>query len=159
MRINLNNVNQMEKNMTIEVSSNEQKLNISDVHEMLSNVFWSPGITENEILKGIKNSALVVGAYVEGGKQVGFLKVVSDKVRFAYINDVVVHEDYRRQGLGQKMVNFALSHAELKDVYQWLLITMDAHGVYRKCGFELLKNHENWMTIIKSRPDRANFAG
>ena len=145
--------------MTIEVSSDVQKLNIGDIHEMLSNVFWSPGITKNEILKGIRNSALVVGAYVEGGKQVGFLRVVSDKVRFAYINDVVVHEDYRRHGLGQKMVNFALSHTELKDVYQWLLVTTDAHGVYGKCGFELLKNHENWMTIIKPRPDRANFAG
>ena len=145
--------------MIVEISSNKKNLRINDIHKMLSKVFWSPNITENEILKGITNSALVVGAYNERGKQIGFLRVVSDKVRFAYILDVVVHEDYRRQGIGQKMVKFTLSHPELKDVYQWLLVTMDAHGVYEKCGFELLKNPEKWMSIITPRPDRANFMG
>ena len=145
--------------MIVEISSNKEDLRIDDIHKMLSKVFWSPNITENEILKGITNSALVVGAYNERGKQIGFLRVVSDKVRFAYILDVVVHEDYRRQGIGQKMVKFTLSHPELKDVYQWLLVTMDAHGVYEKCGFELLKNPEKWMSIITPRPDRANFMG
>jgi ribosomal protein S18 acetylase RimI-like enzyme len=145
--------------MIVEISSNKEDLRIDDIHEMLSKVFWSPHITENEIFKGIKNSALVVGAYIESGKQIGFLRVISDKVRFAYLLDVVVHEDYRRQGIGQRMVKFALSHPELKDVYQWLLVTMDAHGVYEKCGFESLKNPEKWMSIIKPRPDRANFIG
>ena len=145
--------------MIVNISSNKEDLRIDDIHNMLSKVFWSPNITENEILKGIKNSALAVGAYTESGQQIGFLRVVSDKVRFAYLLDVVVNEAYRRQGIGQRMVKFALSHPELKDVYQWLLITKDAHGVYEKCGFELLKNPEKWMSIIKPRPDRANFIG
>ncbi len=145
--------------MSVRISSNKDDLCLGDVHKMLSKVFWSPNITENEISKGIKNSALVVGAYVESGKQIGFLRVISDKVRFAYLLDVVVHEDYRRQGIGQRMVKFALSHSELKDVYQWVLITLDAHGVYEKCGFESLKNTEKWMSIIKPRPDRTNFIG
>lgn len=145
--------------MIVEINSNKEDLRIDDVHKMLSKVFWSPNVTENEILKGIKNSALVVGAYAESGQQIGFLRVVSDKVRFAYLLDVVVNENCRRQGTGQRMVKFALSHPELKDVYQWLLITKDAHGVYSKCGFELLKNPEKWMSIIKPRPDRANYNG
>ena len=102
---------------------------------------------------------MVVGAYGEESQQIGFLRVVSDKVRFAYLMDVVVHEDYRRQGIGQRMVNCALAHPDLKDVYQWLLITKDAHGVYEKCGFRLLKNPEKWMSIILPRPERANFIG
>jgi GNAT superfamily N-acetyltransferase len=145
--------------MAIEISSNKEKFHIAEIHEMLSNVFWSPGITENEILKGINNSALAVGAYVEDGRQIGFLRVISDQVRFAYLLDVVVHENFRRQGIGRKMVKFALSHPELKDVYQWLLITQDAHGVYVKCGFEPLKNPEKWMSIIKPRPERTDFIG
>jgi GNAT superfamily N-acetyltransferase len=132
---------------------------MDDIQSMLSKVFWSPNITKNEILKGIRNSALVVGAYTEDGKQVGFLRVVSDKVRFAYILDVVVKEDFRRQGIGQAMVKFTLSHSELKDVYQWLLITKDAHGVYEKCGFEPLRNPEKWMSIRNPRPDRTEFPG
>ena len=75
--------------MAVEISSIQEKLNLSSIHSMLSKVSWSPGITENEILKGINNSALVVGAYIEQGRQIGFLRVVSDKVRFAYFMDVV----------------------------------------------------------------------
>jgi GNAT superfamily N-acetyltransferase len=145
--------------MRIEINSQEKDLRLEDVHAMLTKVYWSPGITGPEIRKGIQNSALVVGAYADSDRQVGFLRVVSDKVRFAYLLDVVVHEDYRRQDIGQKMVKFALTHPELKDVYQWLLITKDAHGVYRKCGFEPLTNPEKWMSIIRPRPDRADFKG
>jgi N-acetylglutamate synthase-like GNAT family acetyltransferase len=143
--------------MQVEIGSNKEDLLIEDIHDMLSKVFWSPDINKAEILKGIRNSALVVGAYAEQRKQIGFLRVISDKVRFAYLLDVVVHEDCRRQGIGQSMVKFALSHPELKDVYQWFLITTDAHGVYEKCGFEPLKNPLKWMSIIKPRPDRAAF--
>ncbi len=145
--------------MSVEISADNENLRIDDIHTMLSKVFWSPNITKAEIAKGIKNSALVVGAYSEGTHQIGFLRVVSDKVRFAYLMDVVVHEEYRRQGIGQGMVNYALSHPELKDVYQWFLITKDAHGVYEKCGFTLLTNPEKWMSIISPRPDRTNFIG
>jgi GNAT superfamily N-acetyltransferase len=145
--------------MTTTISADREALRIDDIQPMLSKVFWSPNITKQEILKGIENSALVVGAYTETGLQIGFLRVVSDKVRFAYLADVVVREDYRRQGIGQAMVKFALSHPELKDVYQWLLLTLDAHGVYQKCGFEPLKNPERWMSIMQPRPDRAEFEG
>ena len=145
--------------MVVKISSDRSDLRMNDIHQMLSKVNWSPNITVNEILKGINNSALVVGAYSDKDNQIGFLRVVSDKVRFAYLLDVVVREDYRRQRIGQRMVNYALSHSELRDVYQWILITKDAHGVYQKCGFELVKNPEKWMSIIKPRPDRPHFSG
>ena len=143
--------------MTVDIRSDRASLRMDDIQNMLSKMFWSPNITKNEILEGISNSALVVGAYAENGKQVGFLRVVSDKVRFAYLPDVVVDEDHRRQGIGQRMVKFAMSHPELKDVYEWLLITKDAHGVYAKCGFKPIRNPEMWMSIINPRPDRANY--
>lgn len=73
--------------------------------------------------------------------------------------DIVVAENYRQQGIEQKMVKFALSHPELKDVYQRLLGRLDAQGVYKKLGFEPLKNPGKWMSIIKPRPDRTAFSG
>ena len=143
--------------MEVVICSGKEKLCIDDIQDMLSKTIWSPGITKKEILKGIDNSALIVGAYNEDGTQIGFMLVVSDKTRFAYLMDVVVNENYRRQGIGTKMLNFALSHPELKDVYQWFLMTADAHGVYEKCGFEPINNPERLMSIIKPRPDRSNY--
>ncbi|MHB8067755.1 MAG: GNAT family N-acetyltransferase [Desulfobaccales bacterium] len=145
--------------MRVDINSERENLRIDDIQHMLAKVFWSPNITKNEILKGIRNSALAVGAYTEDGQQIGFLRVVSDEVRFAYILDVVVREDHRRQGLGQKMVKFALAHPQLQDVYQWVLKTLDAHGVYENCGFQPLQYQERWMSLIKPRPDRSEFPG
>jgi predicted N-acetyltransferase YhbS len=143
----------------IEISSDQVRLRILDIHAMLAKAFWSLGITEQEIGKGIRNSALVVGAYLADKRQVGFLRVVSDKVRFAYLLDVIVTEELRRKGIGQKMIQYAMAHAELKDVYQWLLVTKDAHRVYAKSGFQKLQAPELWMSIIKPRPDRKNYDG
>ena len=142
--------------MEIELSADPHRLRLDDIHAMLSGTYWSTGITKNEIMAGIRNSALVVGAYY-GKRQVGFCRVISDKTRFAYLLDVIVAEDCRRQGIGQAMVRYTVSHPELKNVYQWLLKTGDAHGVYEKCGFLPCDDPSPWMGIMKGRPDRHVF--
>jgi GNAT superfamily N-acetyltransferase len=124
------------------------------VTEMLTQSFWSPGITLDEVKKGAVNSALVVGAFLADDSQIGYARVISDKTRFAYILDVYVDEPYRKQGVGQKMVNYILAHHTLKDVYQWLLITKDAHGVYSKVGFTPVSRPHDWMEIRHTRPIR-----
>lgn len=118
---------------------------------MLAESYWVPGISEDEVVFSAKNSALVVGAY-SGDEMVGYMRVISDKARFAYILDVIVDARYRKQGIGQSMVRYAMSHESMKLVYQWELRTRTAHGVYAKVGFKAVENPENWMTIQKGRP-------
>ena len=130
------------------------KMDFEKVTEMLSNAYWSPKIGFDEVKKGAANSALVIGAFTQDGKQVGYARVISDKTGFAYIADVYVDENFRKKGIGQKMMQYILSHDELKDVYQWLLITGDAHGVYRKVGFEITSRPTAWMEIRKERTKR-----
>ena len=143
--------------MNTGISADPARLRVDDIQAMLSTTYWSPGITKNEIAQGIRNSALVVGAYDESGRQVGFCRVISDKTRFAYLLDVIVAPDCRHHGIGRAMVRFAMSHPDLKAVYQWLLKTSDAHRVYGKCGFEPLVEMEKWMECMKPRPERGEF--
>ena len=131
--------------MNADISADRTRLRMDDIQGMLAKTYWSPGITKNEIACGMRNSALVVGAYDPRGRQVGFCRVISDKTRFAYLLDVVVAEDCRNEGIGQAMVRYAVTHPDLKDVYQWLLKTSDAHGVYGKCGFAPLEDPGRWM--------------
>jgi hypothetical protein len=49
------------------------------------------------------------------------------------------------------MINSILKNDDLKDVYQWLLITSDAHGVYGKSGFKPLSSPDKWMEIRNER--------
>lgn len=128
-------------------------MDFNKVTELLSKEFWTPGIKKEEVLKGAENSALLVGCFIDG-TQISYARAISDKTRFAYILDVVVDEKYRKKGIGQKMINYILKHEDMKDVYQWLLITKDAHGVYQKTGFEVVSRPNDWMEIRKVRPDR-----
>jgi N-acetylglutamate synthase-like GNAT family acetyltransferase len=143
--------------MKTTLSSDPARLRLDDIHGLLAKTYWSPGITKDEIAQGIRHSALVVGAYAEDGRQVGFCRVISDKTRFAYLLDVIVSEDCRHQGIGRSMVRYAVTHPDLRHVYQWLLKTSDAHGVYGKCGFSPVDDPERWMGIMRQRPDRETF--
>jgi GNAT superfamily N-acetyltransferase len=120
---------------------------------MLAESFWAPGISRAEVVQGAENSALVVGAFLDG-RQIGFVRVISDKTRFAYILDAYVAEEYRRKGIGRQMMRHVLAHRELKDVYQWLLRTKDAHGVYGALGFAPVSRPLDWLEICAARPDR-----
>jgi GNAT superfamily N-acetyltransferase len=122
--------------------------------DMLKDAFWCIGIKKKEVLQGAKNSALLVGAFTKDNTQIGYSRVISDKTRFAYILDVIVDEHYRKQGIGRAMIGHILKHPDLKDVYQWLLITKDAHGVYKKAGFNPITRPVDWMEIRHTRPDR-----
>lgn len=130
-----------------------KNMNFIKVTEMLSKAFWSRGIKIDEVKKGASNSALIIGIFYNND-QIGYARVISDKTRFAYILDVYVDENYRKKGIGQLMINNILNNEELKDVYQWLLITKDAHGVYGKSGFKVTERPADWMEIRNQRPKR-----
>jgi len=123
------------------------------VTEMLAKSYWCPGIKLWEVRQSAQNSALVVGAFT-GGMQVGYSRAISDRTRFAYISDVYVDENYRNNGIAQAMIDHILAHGNLKNVYQWLLITKDAHKMYQRLGFSNTARPGDWMEIWGKRPDR-----
>lgn len=141
-----------EKNYIIKDGFNN--MDFERVTELLSKSYWSPGIKIEEVKQGAVNSAIVVGAFNKDGKQIGFARAISDMTRFAYIMDVIVDEQYRRQGIGQALVKHMITHKTLQDVYQWVLITKDAHEVYAKLGFVKTQRPNDWMEIKKERPMR-----
>ncbi|HTY13288.1 MAG TPA: GNAT family N-acetyltransferase [Candidatus Omnitrophota bacterium] len=135
------------------ISDDRKKIDLKKVAGLLTNAYWSKGIKYKEVAKGANNSALIVAAFTGKGQLVAYSRVISDKTRFAYLLDVFVDEAHRRKGIGQGMVRFILNHPSLKKVYQWVLITTDAHGVYQKVGFKPLANPEKWMEIRHPRPE------
>ena len=121
---------------------------------MLTVAYWCEGIEIDEVKKAALNSALVVGAFLPTGTQIGFARVISDKTRFAYVLDVIVDAAYQRKGIGQALMRYILAHPELIDIYQWFLISSTAQDVYRKVGFKELSNPEKWMEIKFDRSSK-----
>ena len=135
------------------VKDGAAEMDFERVRGMLAESYWSPGISRAEVVQGAENSALVVGAFLDG-LQIAYARVISDTTRFAYILDVYVAEEHRRKGVCRTMMRHILTHRALKDVYQWLLITKDAHAVYRALGFAPVSRQTDWMEIRSVRPKR-----
>ncbi len=120
--------------MTIEISSDPDRLNVDLIHRWLSKEsYWAQGRTLEAIRATIANS-ICFGIYLDG-EQVGFARVVSDRVTFAWLADVFIDEAHRGHGYGKSLVAAALAHPELREVRRWLLATRDAHGLYAQYGF------------------------
>lgn len=112
-------------------------------HAMLTESYWSPGISLEKVRRAAANSALVLAVRHEG-QLVGYARVVSDRVRFAYLCDVIVHPDHQGRGLGRALARAAMDHPDFESC-RWLLATRDAQGVYAPLGFAPIEKPENWM--------------
>ena len=44
-----------------------------------------------------------------------------------------------------QLMNEIMNHTQLKNVKTWKLATSDAHGLYKKYGFDSLENPQNLM--------------
>jgi len=133
------------------VRAGPEAMDFDAVTAMLGSAYWSLGIGKEEVERGARNSALVVGAFTEDGRQVGYARAVSDKVRFAYVLDVFVRKEFRNRGAAKLMMKRILEAEELSEVYQWLLITRDAHELYEKLGFSVISRPNDWMEIRRPR--------
>lgn len=134
-----------------EIDDDRSRLDFPRIHAWLSASYWSPGIPLETVRQGAEFATVVLGCYGSEG-QVGYLRVISDRVRFAYIMDVYVAEERRRQGLATALVEAAKAHPLLAGVYQWVLATKDMHPVYAKSGFAPLPEPQRWMQWRKPMP-------
>ncbi|NWQ41608.1 GNAT family N-acetyltransferase [Bacillus sp. EB106-08-02-XG196] len=133
------------------ISTDKQYLDTDVIHHFLSvDSYWAKGITIEKVKKSIEKSSICFGMY-EGdpakgdAKQIGFVRAVTDFVRFAWIMDVFVLPEYRGRGLSKWMVETMVEQSELKDVRKMMLCTFDAHGLYEQYGFQTLDDPEIFM--------------
>jgi GNAT superfamily N-acetyltransferase len=139
---------------SFEIRIGNETMDFGAVTSMLADAYWCKGISREEVEESARNSAIVVGAFTEDGQQVGYARAISDKLRFAYILDVIVLEPYRGKGAAKAMMDRMIHGPEMSRVYQWLLITRDAHKFYEKLGFVVTSRPLDWMEIRKPRPSR-----
>ncbi len=125
------------------ISDDPGRLDIDAICDFLSRAYWADKRSRSTIERSIKHS-LNFGVY-DGEKQIGFARVVTDYAVFAYLCDVVIHEDYRGKSLGKWVMESILAHPELQGLRRWCLVTRDAHGLYNQFGFTELNDPSRWM--------------
>jgi len=137
------------------VSTDPSLLDTDRIHTFLATSYWAEGVAHDIVARSIDNS-IPFGVY-SGTAQVGFARVITDKVTYAYLADVYIEEEYRGRGLSKLLMRAVMSHPECQEMRRWLLGTRDAHGLYRQFGFTELKSPERWME--KAAPGLYNHEG
>ncbi len=131
------------------LSTDKDLLNIDIIHQFLSEEsYWVKGIDRELTEEMVRNSQLCYGVYngdpKNDGTLVGFARVVTDFVRFAWLSDVFILPAYRGKGLSKWLIQTIVDHPRLKGA-RFLLATADAHGLYAQNGFQPLEKPGRFM--------------
>ena len=125
------------------ISTDPARLDINAIADMLTRAYWAKGRTPEVITRYLQHS-LAFGLY-DGTRQIGFARVISDYTTFAYLCDVIIHEEYRGRGLGKWLMETVHNHPDLQGLRRWMLATRDAHGLYQQFGWTRLAEPEYLM--------------
>ena len=117
-----------------ELDDDPARVDVDELHRLLStDAHWAIGRNREVVARLVREASQVVGLYRDG-RLLGFCRVVSDGVSFAYLADVYVLPEYRGRGLGVELVREMVENGPYAD-RSWILHTEDAHGLYAKFRF------------------------
>ena len=130
--------------MEYSISTDKSKLDVAAIHDFLCHQsYWAKGRSLDRVKKSIEHS-ICYGLYDDENNMIGFARVITDYVVFAYLMDLFVFPEYRGKGLGKILVKHIMAEPEF-EVRLWFLGTADAHGLYEKFGFSGLDNPDRFM--------------
>lgn len=136
------------------VSTDPARLDLDVIHGFLARSYWAEGIPRETVARSLAHS-LDFGLYETAGDtwaQVGLARVVSDLSTFAYLGDVFVLEAHRGRGLAKWLMACVMEHPDLQGLRRWVLLTRDAHELYRPFGFTAVGKPERYMEIRAANP-------
>jgi GNAT superfamily N-acetyltransferase len=128
------------------ISTDKSRLDTDAIHEFLSTkAYWCLNIPKDKVETGIEHS-LCFGVY-RNQQQIGFARVISDFAAIAYLGDVYIVEEERGKGLSKWLMETVMTHPDLQGLRRWILLTGDAHGLYRQFGWKELADPARWMEL------------
>ena len=125
--------------MNYSIVDGSNKMNTDEVIRLLRMTYWADKRSAEQIKKSMRNSSCYGVRLDDDKKLVGFARVISDYATTYYLCDVIIDTDYQHKGLGTALVSYIESLPEY-DGLRGILITRDAHDLYRKFGYEVLND-------------------
>ena len=120
-----------------EITDDPRRIDVGVVHAFLSGEsYWRQGISVAEVARSVRMS-LPLSAHLASSSPtlVGFVRVVTDTVTHAWLDDLFVLRAHRRRGIAGALLEAALTHPAVAGAAMQLLLTADAHALYERHGF------------------------
>ena len=114
----------------------------SEILPLYKAVGWSNYYEHPEMLRGAYQNSLCVLAAYEDNTLVGILRAVGDGASILLIQDILVHPQYQRRGIGTMLMCAALERYET--VYQIQLMTDNTEktiAFYKSLGFRPIQEY------------------
>jgi ribosomal protein S18 acetylase RimI-like enzyme len=105
--------------------------------------WWKECYDKSQIKNLIKGSfcfAVVIDKKTEN--TIGMGRVLSDGISDAYIQDLVILPEYRKKGIGNKLISSLVDYCKSKGIY-WIALISEPNQekFYKKIGFKEMKNY------------------
>ena len=134
---------------------------INQLINLFKQMWWTKDCSENEVSIMLQTSISFGLIENQTKNLVGYARVLTDKIKYAFIFDVMLEEAARRKGLGKFLMNTILTHAHFKDIKNFeLTCAPDMMEFYEKFGFsedygqvrpmKLCRKDEHLIHIINS---------
>ncbi len=105
--------------------------------------WWKDCYDKSKIPSLIKGSfAFVVAVDKKTNETIGMARVLSDRVSDAYIQDVIVLPEYRKRGIGKKLMLSLIDFCKKREV-SWIALISEPNqeDFYKKLGFKDMKGY------------------
>jgi len=132
---------------TVQASTNgTDGMDVAVVCGFMQATSWGRGFSAEQLQEAFRNSLCF--SLFAAERQIGFARVITDRVTFAYICDVYIAEECRGRGLGTLLVRCALEHPSVSRLRRVALITHDAQEFYRRLGFGPAVQVDSYMEKV-----------
>ncbi len=125
--------------MKYNIVDGADKMNVDEVIRLLRMTYWADQRPVEQIEKSMQNSSCYGVRLEDDKKLVGFARIISDYATTYYLCDVIIDTACQHMGLGTALVSYIESLPEYAGL-RGILITRDAHDLYRQFGYEVLNN-------------------
>ncbi len=123
------------------ISTDPNSLDPEAVYGFLAEAKWWSNLTPESMHRALRHS--ICFSLLEEGRQIGLARIITDYVTYAYLCDVFIVEERRRQGFGTWLIRSVLEHPDLKSLKRISLITHDAQSFYLGLDFHFAA-HPDW---------------
>lgn len=111
-------------------------ISLEKLTNLYKNVGWTGYTNHPEIMAKLLSGAFLYISAWDGNELVGLIRAIGDGCYILYIQDLLVHPDYQRKGIGLTLMNRMLEIA--KEMRQIILSTDNTEQTiqfYRSMGF------------------------
>lgn len=122
------------------------KLQVNQLNNLLKTIGWGVSPVE-KLEESLKLSWGWITAYDDSNNLIGFVQILSDGIKHAYILRLLVHKEYQGQGIGTKIMKNLMELLQENNLSPILLTKPSEEAFYAKFG--LSRSNNGFLSLFK----------